>query len=134
MRGLRASGLRVIFDASLPIPPPCSNPWAMRYCAAHPDTFVFVHFLGASPASADWTALVRRFLHELNRRHHMTATTPDHPEALRKSFADALRMAQVMKGWELHCADPQLPRTLIPRLRAVGRYRRPSDFVPTRKG
>ena len=34
--------------------------------------------------------------------------------------ADAARMAQVMKGWEMHCADPQLPRTLIPRLRAAG--------------
>jgi arsenite methyltransferase len=34
--------------------------------------------------------------------------------------ADAGRMSQIMKGWEMHCADPQLPRTLIPRLRAVG--------------
>jgi hypothetical protein len=34
--------------------------------------------------------------------------------------ADAERMALIMKGWEMHCADPRLPRTLIPRLRAVG--------------
>ena len=34
--------------------------------------------------------------------------------------ADAGRMSQIMKGWEMHCADPQLPRTLIPRLRAFG--------------
>jgi arsenite methyltransferase len=34
--------------------------------------------------------------------------------------ADAARMSQVMNGWEMHCADPRLPRTLIPRLRAVG--------------
>ncbi len=34
--------------------------------------------------------------------------------------ADAERMARIMKGWEMHCADPRLPRTLIPRLRAVG--------------
>lgn len=33
---------------------------------------------------------------------------------------DVARMAQVMKAWETHCADPRLPRTLIPRLRAVG--------------
>lgn len=33
---------------------------------------------------------------------------------------DAERMTQIMKGWEMHCADPRLPRTLIPRLRAVG--------------
>jgi arsenite methyltransferase len=34
--------------------------------------------------------------------------------------ADAERMAQMKKGWEMHCADPRLPRTLIPRLRAAG--------------
>jgi len=34
--------------------------------------------------------------------------------------ADAKRMTDIMKGWELHCAHSQLPRTLIPRLRAVG--------------
>jgi arsenite methyltransferase len=34
--------------------------------------------------------------------------------------ADAVRMARIMKGWEMHCADPRLPRTLILRLRAVG--------------
>ena len=34
--------------------------------------------------------------------------------------ADTGRMSQIMKGWEMHCADPQLPRTLIPRLRTVG--------------
>ena len=34
--------------------------------------------------------------------------------------ADTKRMSQIMQGWEMHCADPQLPRTLIPRLRAAG--------------
>ena len=34
--------------------------------------------------------------------------------------ADAERMERIMKGWETHCADSRLPRTLIPRLRAVG--------------
>jgi arsenite methyltransferase len=34
--------------------------------------------------------------------------------------ADAERMARIMKGWETHCADSRLPRTLIPRLRAAG--------------
>jgi arsenite methyltransferase len=29
-------------------------------------------------------------------------------------------MARIMKGWETHCADSRLPRTLIPRLRAAG--------------
>jgi arsenite methyltransferase len=34
--------------------------------------------------------------------------------------ADAERMALILNGWETHCADPRLPRTLIPRLRAAG--------------
>jgi arsenite methyltransferase len=34
--------------------------------------------------------------------------------------ADAERMTRIMKGWEMHCADSRLPRTLVPRLRAAG--------------
>jgi arsenite methyltransferase len=34
--------------------------------------------------------------------------------------SDAERMARIMKGWETHCSESRLPRTLIPRLRAAG--------------
>jgi ubiquinone/menaquinone biosynthesis C-methylase UbiE len=34
--------------------------------------------------------------------------------------ADAERMTAIIKGWDVHCADPRLPRTLSPRLRAAG--------------
>jgi ubiquinone/menaquinone biosynthesis C-methylase UbiE len=34
--------------------------------------------------------------------------------------ADAKRMTLILSGWEKHCADARLPRTLIPRLRAAG--------------
>jgi ubiquinone/menaquinone biosynthesis C-methylase UbiE len=34
--------------------------------------------------------------------------------------ADRARMAKVMRAWEAHCADPRLPRTLMPRLAAAG--------------
>jgi arsenite methyltransferase len=30
------------------------------------------------------------------------------------------RMARIKTAWEEHCADPRLPRTLVPRLRAAG--------------
>ena len=30
------------------------------------------------------------------------------------------RMARLLRAWETHCADPRLPRTLAPRLRAAG--------------
>ena len=36
--------------------------WAMRYRAAHPDELLLMHFIGATPASADWAAMVRRIL------------------------------------------------------------------------
>ena len=34
--------------------------------------------------------------------------------------ADAERMTAIIKSWDVHCADPRLPRTLSPRLRAAG--------------
>src|SRR5262249_55325030 len=43
--------------------------WALRYRERHPDDFVFLHFVGGSPASTDWTGLVTRFLGECNRRY-----------------------------------------------------------------
>jgi SAM-dependent methyltransferase len=30
------------------------------------------------------------------------------------------RMRRVLRAWEEHCADPRLPRTLVPRLKAAG--------------
>src|SRR5262249_16867985 len=34
--------------------------------------------------------------------------------------SDAGRMTRVLAAWEGHCAHPRLPRTLVPRLRALG--------------
>ena len=34
--------------------------------------------------------------------------------------SDPGRMAKMLRHWEAHCADPRLPRTLVPRLRAAG--------------
>src|SRR5262249_52346111 len=66
--------------------------WVSRYRDGHLDHFIFVHFLGASPASADWAALARRFIGDCNRRCRLSISLPDAPDALRKAFADALRM------------------------------------------
>lgn len=67
--------------------------WVIRYRSAHPQDFVFMHFLGASPASADWTALARRLIGELNGRLGMTIELPDETAALRMTLARALRVA-----------------------------------------
>jgi arsenite methyltransferase len=34
--------------------------------------------------------------------------------------SDRARMARMLHAWEAHCADPRLPRTLAPRLKAAG--------------
>ena len=57
-------------------------------------TLVLLHFIGASPTSTDWAAMVRRIIGELSRRlrvrHRRSRPRPD---ALRLAFANALHMA-----------------------------------------
>lgn len=67
--------------------------WALEYRETHPQDLVLMHFIGASPASADWSAMVRRILGEFNRCFHLKLEIPDKPDALRMAFANALSMA-----------------------------------------
>jgi len=67
--------------------------WALRYRAAHPERLVLMHFIGASPASTDWAAMVRRIIGELSRRFGFAIEIPDKPDALRMAFASAVHMA-----------------------------------------
>lgn len=67
--------------------------WVLRYRALHPDDLVLAHFVGASPASTDWAAMVRRIIAELSSRLGIQIEIPDEPHALRIAFANALHMA-----------------------------------------
>ena len=67
--------------------------WAFQYRQAHPDELVLVHFIGATPLSMDWAAMLRRIMGELQRRFDLPGETPDQPEALRSAFANWLSMA-----------------------------------------
>jgi tetratricopeptide (TPR) repeat protein len=67
--------------------------WAARYRQAHPDVFVLDHYIGATPASADWAAMLRRILGEFKARLGLTPEIPDHPDALRTAFPNWLHMA-----------------------------------------
>jgi tetratricopeptide (TPR) repeat protein len=67
--------------------------WGLAYRASHSRDLVLTHFIGSSPASADWTALVRRIAGELKRRLGINIEIPDKAEALRATFANALYMA-----------------------------------------
>lgn len=67
--------------------------WVLRHRAANPDDVVLLHFIGASPASTDWTAMVRRIVGELSRRLGFEMEIPEKPDALRLAFANTLHMA-----------------------------------------
>jgi tetratricopeptide (TPR) repeat protein len=67
--------------------------WAIRYRQEHPDELVLMHFIGASPYSTDWVAMLRRILQELKRRFSIEQNVPDQPEAVRSAFANWLHMA-----------------------------------------
>ncbi|HUT31978.1 MAG TPA: DUF4062 domain-containing protein [Planctomycetota bacterium] len=67
--------------------------WALRHREKHPDDLVLMHFIGSSPYSSDWAAMLRRILGEFNRRLDLKIEIPDKPDALRLTFANALHMA-----------------------------------------
>jgi tetratricopeptide (TPR) repeat protein len=54
---------------------------------------LLLHFVGASPASADYTVMLRRILGELKRRFQIPHDVPDRPAALRDAFRNWLHLA-----------------------------------------
>ncbi|HOD81015.1 MAG TPA: DUF4062 domain-containing protein, partial [Phycisphaerae bacterium] len=67
--------------------------WAFRHHREHPDVPVLLHFIGATSASTDWAAMLRRILSELKRQVDVKVEIPPDPEALGVAFANALHMA-----------------------------------------
>lgn len=67
--------------------------WALRYRKANPDVFVLEHYIGATPASADWAAMLRRIMGEFKERLGLSQDIPEHPDALRSAFPNWLYMA-----------------------------------------
>jgi tetratricopeptide (TPR) repeat protein len=64
--------------------------WAYHYRATHPNDFVLMHFIGATAFSADWAAMLRRIMGELQRRYGIEEEIPSQPEILRGTFASWL--------------------------------------------
>lgn len=69
--------------------------WMQHYRQAHPDAFVLVHFIGSTPQSADYTAILRRIMGELKRRYDLPQEIPNTAEELRAAFPNWLSMASV---------------------------------------
>jgi tetratricopeptide (TPR) repeat protein len=67
--------------------------WALRYRREHPDVLVVLHFIGATPYSADWAAMLRRVMGELKRHFAIDQEIPDKLDVLRAAFANWLSMA-----------------------------------------
>lgn len=67
--------------------------WAERYRQSHPAEQVLLHFVGATADSADWAAMLRRILGELQLRFGIEVEIPDGADALRATVANALHMA-----------------------------------------
>lgn len=57
------------------------------------DPFLMVHFVGASGASTDWQAMVRRFLAELQAHFSLSEKIPEKPEELPQVLEHWLHMA-----------------------------------------
>jgi tetratricopeptide (TPR) repeat protein len=60
--------------------------WAIRYREAYPEDFMILHFIGSSPASADYVGILRRIMAEIKRRHDVPDEIPVTPEKLREAF------------------------------------------------
>lgn len=67
--------------------------WVARYRQAHPDALVLQHYIGATPYSPYWAAMLRRLMGEFKRRLGILQDIPDQPDALRNAFPNWLYMA-----------------------------------------
>jgi tetratricopeptide (TPR) repeat protein len=66
--------------------------WALRFRKNNPGIFLMIHFIGASPFSSDWAAMLRRIMGEFKRRFDIQLEIPDKPGELRSAFANWLHM------------------------------------------
>jgi tetratricopeptide (TPR) repeat protein len=67
--------------------------WVAQYRKEHSDILILQHYIGATPYSADWAAMVRRLMGELKRNFDIRQDIPDKPDELRSAFHNWLYMA-----------------------------------------
>jgi len=72
--------------------------WVLRYRQTRPDQLVLMHFIGATPQSADWAAMLRRIMAELKRWFGFQEQIPDKADALSGAFAEFLGAADERGG------------------------------------
>jgi hypothetical protein len=67
--------------------------WLARVRATDTAELVIEHYIGATPASTDWAAMVSRILGEIDRHFDLGIEIPDKPDALRMAFAKGIYRA-----------------------------------------
>jgi tetratricopeptide (TPR) repeat protein len=67
--------------------------WALAHREKHPGELVILHFIGASPSSSDWRAMLKRIIGQLARHFSLELEIPDQPDQLRLAFVRALHAA-----------------------------------------
>jgi len=67
--------------------------WVAHYRREYPDTLVLQHYIGATPYSAGWIAMLRRIMSEFKRHCNIQQDIPDKPDTLRSAFPNWLHMA-----------------------------------------
>jgi len=72
--------------------------WAARFRESYPDALLLMHFIGSSPYSTDWAAMLRRIMGEFKRRLGIQQDIPAKPDELRAAFANWLHMASAKIG------------------------------------
>ena len=72
--------------------------WVTHYRQMHPNVLVLQHYIGATPYSADWAAMLRRITGEFKRQMKIQQDVPDGPDALRGAFPNWLHMAGAQMG------------------------------------
>ena len=60
--------------------------WAIRCREAYPEDFIILHFIGSTPQSADYVAVLRRIMEEIKRRYELAEDIPVAPDKLREEF------------------------------------------------
>jgi len=82
------------------VPPPPQASWRTKLAglfqpgAPRPSQpLILMHFIGATPYSADWAAMLRRIMAEFKRRFDIRQDIPDQSDALRSAFANWLHIA-----------------------------------------
>ena len=67
--------------------------WALRHKEDNPDTPIILHFIGSTPQSADYIAILHRIMGELKHRFDIQEDLPQTPEGLKEALPHWLAMA-----------------------------------------